>query len=210
MPDTKEKILMTALELFAQDGYEAVSVSMIAGELGMTKSALYKHYQNKRDIFDHIVARMTELDNRQARESQVPEGTLTETPEEYRRTTPEQLRDFTLAQYRFWTGDEFASNYRKMLTLEQYRNGEMNRLYQSCLVSGPVQYLEDLFREMISRGILRPGEPKQLAVEFFAPLFLLIQMSDGEGGLPDAGEILTAQMERFFEHWKGESLESED
>ena len=41
---TKEKILITALRLFAQDGYEAVSVSRIAGELGMTKGALYKHY----------------------------------------------------------------------------------------------------------------------------------------------------------------------
>ncbi|MDD6845207.1 MAG: helix-turn-helix domain containing protein [Clostridia bacterium] len=29
-----------------KDGYEAVSVSMIAGKLGMTKGALYKHYKN--------------------------------------------------------------------------------------------------------------------------------------------------------------------
>lgn len=46
MSDTKERILMTALGLFARDGYEAVSVSRIAGELGMTKGALYKHYKN--------------------------------------------------------------------------------------------------------------------------------------------------------------------
>ena len=32
MSDTKEKIMMTALRLFAKDGYEAVSVSRIAGE----------------------------------------------------------------------------------------------------------------------------------------------------------------------------------
>lgn len=58
MTDTKERILQTALRLFAEDGYEAVSVSTIAGELGMTKGALYKHYKNKQDIFDSIVARM--------------------------------------------------------------------------------------------------------------------------------------------------------
>ena len=57
MTDTKERILQTALRLFAEDGYEAVSVSTIAGELGMTKGALYKHYKNKQDIFDSIVAR---------------------------------------------------------------------------------------------------------------------------------------------------------
>ena len=44
--NTKEKILVTALRLFAVYGYEAVSVSRIAGELGITKGALYKHYKN--------------------------------------------------------------------------------------------------------------------------------------------------------------------
>ena len=41
--NTKENILIVALRLFAKDGYEAVSVSRIASELGMTKGALYKH-----------------------------------------------------------------------------------------------------------------------------------------------------------------------
>ncbi|MBR0281428.1 MAG: helix-turn-helix transcriptional regulator, partial [Oscillibacter sp.] len=42
MGDTKERILLTALHLFAKDGYKAVSVSAIAGELGITKGALYR------------------------------------------------------------------------------------------------------------------------------------------------------------------------
>ena len=58
MENTKERILLTALELFARDGYEAVSVSTIAGALGMTKGALYRHYANKRAIFESIVKRM--------------------------------------------------------------------------------------------------------------------------------------------------------
>ena len=66
MTDTKERILQTALRLFAADGYEAVSVSMIAGELGMTKGALYKHYENKRAIFDAILHRMEARDAQSA------------------------------------------------------------------------------------------------------------------------------------------------
>ena len=58
MADTKENILMTALRLVAQDGAEAISVSKSAGEVGMTKGALYKHYKNKRDIFDSIFERV--------------------------------------------------------------------------------------------------------------------------------------------------------
>ena len=68
MSDTKENILITALHLFARDGYEAVSVSTIAGALGMTKGALYKHYKNKRDIFDSIVERMYQIDAERAKQ----------------------------------------------------------------------------------------------------------------------------------------------
>ena len=58
MGNRKEEILIVALHLFARDGYEAVSVSQIAGELDITKGALYRHYKSKRDIFDCIVQRM--------------------------------------------------------------------------------------------------------------------------------------------------------
>lgn len=37
MSNRKEEILIVALHLFARDGYEAVSVSQIAGALDMTK-----------------------------------------------------------------------------------------------------------------------------------------------------------------------------
>ena len=62
MGNRKEEILIVALHLFARDGYEAVSVSQIAGELDMTKGALYRHYKSKRDIFDCIVQRMEQQD----------------------------------------------------------------------------------------------------------------------------------------------------
>ena len=66
MGNRKEEILIVALHLFARDGYEAVSVSQIAGELDMTKGALYRHYKSKRDIFDCIVQRMEQQDGEQA------------------------------------------------------------------------------------------------------------------------------------------------
>ena len=48
MGDTKERIMRTSMELFAKKGYEAVSVSDIAGALGVTKGALYRHFDSKR------------------------------------------------------------------------------------------------------------------------------------------------------------------
>ena len=72
----RKKILIVALHLFARDGYEAVSVSQIAGELDMTKGALYRHYKSKRDIFDCIVQRMEQQDSEQARQNEVPEESI--------------------------------------------------------------------------------------------------------------------------------------
>ncbi len=176
MSETKENILNTALKLFARDGYEAVSVSTIAGELGITKGALYKHYKNKRDIFDSIVKRMYEVDEKRAGEYDVPEGEYNLEPQAYEKTSVESVKRFTLAQFEFWTEDIFASNFRKMLALEQYRNPEMAKLYSDCIVSGPVSYTEDIFREMMKNGKIKDLEPRQMAMEFYAPLFLLINV----------------------------------
>ncbi len=48
--ETKDNILNTALALFRQKGYEAVSVNEICKTLGLTKGAFYYHYASKSDI----------------------------------------------------------------------------------------------------------------------------------------------------------------
>ena len=143
--NTKEKILVTALRLFAVYGYEAVSVSRIAGELGITKGALYKHYKNKRDIFNCIFEYVCQLK----------------------------------AQFHYWSEDEIACNFRKMLTLEQYKSSEMSALYQKVLVSGPLEYIERLLCEMSKRQKKQLPSPHALAIEFYSPFYLLLSMSDG-------------------------------
>ena len=58
MSDTKERILHTALEHFAREGYAASSMRDIAAQLGITKGALYRHYPSKRAILEAMVERM--------------------------------------------------------------------------------------------------------------------------------------------------------
>ncbi len=199
MNNTKENILHTALALFARDGYAAVSVSSIAGQLGMTKSALYKHYTDKRDIFDSIVKRMFELDAERAREHQVPETTFDVQPDDYGKTSVENIRTFITSQFEFWTTDEFGCDFRKLLTLEQYRDPEMADLYEKCLTSGPVCYMEDLFREMMSQGVWVSANPKQLALEFYAPFYLLLSLSDAGYSTQETADLLATHVEKFIE-----------
>lgn len=199
MPDTKENILMTALRLFARDGYAAVSVSTIAGELGMTKGALYKHYKNKRDIFDNIVERMYQIDADRSRQYEVPEEKYELASTAYMNVSMDNIKKFAMAQYEFWTTDEFASDFRKMLSLEQYRNDEMSKLYSSCITTGPVEYIQDIFREMMLKGLLWEADPKQLALEFYAPLYLLINIADNSDDKTNLLELLNNHIERFIQ-----------
>ena len=208
MADTKEKILMTALQLFARDGYEAVSVRTIAEELGMTKGALYRHYKNKRDIFDCIVERMIRIDAERANAHQMPAEKNDTMPDAYENATVENIQKYTIEQFKFWTQDDFASHFRKMLTLEQYRSTEMAELYSQCIVAGPVAYMEDLFRELIKKGVLKRENPGMLAIEFYAPLFLLINMFDKTGKTGENGdyvEILRNHTEHFMQNHEIES-----
>ena len=117
MADTKEKILITALQLFARDGYEAVSVRTIAEELNITKGALYRHYKNKRAIFDSIVERMIQIDANRARDYRMPAELYDTIPDSYENTSVKDIQKYTIEQLKFWTEDDFASPFRKMLTL---------------------------------------------------------------------------------------------
>ena len=86
-----------------------------------------------------------------------------------------------------------------MLTLEQYRNSEMAELYSNCIVSGPVAYMEDIFREMIVKGMLKETDPKQLAIEFYAPMYLLISISDTSTDKEKLQELLNVHIQRFIQ-----------
>ena len=173
MGNRKEEILIVSLHLFARDGYEAVSVSQIAGELDMTKGALYRHYKSKRDIFDCIVQRMEQQDSEQARQNEVPEESIENVPEEYQNVSVEDFVGYSKSMFEYWTEDDFASSFRKMLTLEQFRNEEMQNLYQQYLVSGPAEYVKDLFKNMEIKN------PEEEAVKFYANMFFYYSVYDG-------------------------------
>lgn len=193
MSDTKENILLTALNLFAKDGYEAVSVSMIAGALGMTKGALYKHYKNKRDIFASIIERMNQTDYDRAEEYEMPEGTMDEIAEAYQHTSPEKIRTYSKAQFRYWTEEAFASNFRKMLTLEQYRNPEMAQLYQQYLANGPFMYMTDILMEFTDSK----SEAIQEALAFYGPFFLLYSVYDAAEDKSKVVEMIDKYIDSF-------------
>ena len=192
--NTKERIMETALELFAEKGYLGTSMNDIAKQLDFTKAALYKHYTSKREILNRIVERMNETDYERAKQFEMPEGNLTEIVAAYQKTPIEKVRAYSKAQFLHWTEEEFSSRFRKMLTLEQYRDPEMAQLYQKYLATGPVDYMTAIFR-----GLTDSEEAAQhLALEFYGPMFLLYSVSDSGADQEQVLSLLDAHIERFI------------
>ena len=198
MSDTGERILLTSLGLFARKGYGATSVSDIAGALGITKGALYRHFASKRAIFDAILARMEQRDGEQARAHDLPEGASEADGPAYEAASVSGIVAFSRAMFRYWTEDPFAAPFRRMLTLEQYQNPEMGRLYQQYLAAGPLGYVADLFR---ARGL---NDPEHRAAAFYGPMFLLFSVYDGAEDKKAVTALLDEYLDRTQKEMEGE------
>lgn len=205
MKTTKEAIVRASLKLFAQRGFDAVSTSMIAEQLGITKGALYRHFESKQAIFDAIWNQMLALDEERANEDSVPKNQYADDPDSYQNVDIDNLCTFVNNQFVFWTENEFACDFRRMITVEQFKNAERTKLYQDVICAGPVQYTADIFRELEREGKLNQAAiamgTETLAVLLFAPLSLAIQLYDGGSNT----EILKAQLKKatkdFEERW---------
>ena len=136
----KERILEEALQLFSQNGYTGTSMNDIAAKLGVTKAALYKHYKSKQEILDSIVEKASEYG---LPEEQQGEDFLSE-----RQVSYDDIKTYTKEQFSYWTSEEFPSCFRRVLTLEQYRDPRMANLYQRYLAKGPVSYMEPIFEQL--------------------------------------------------------------
>ena len=192
--NTKERILEIALELFAQSGYLGTSMSDIAKQLGITKGALYKHYTSKQKILDSIVERMNKMDYERAEKYEMPETEPDGFAEAYMHTPIGKIRAYSMAQFDHWTKERFSANFRKMLTLEQYRDPKLAQLYHDYLATGPTEYMAAIFRKLTDSD----ASAMQLALEFYGPMFLLYSIYDGAEKKEAVASLLNAHIDRFI------------
>lgn len=55
MTDKQLNILMTAMKLFASQGFDGTSTNAIATEAGVSEGLIFKHFKNKEGLLDAIV-----------------------------------------------------------------------------------------------------------------------------------------------------------
>ena len=193
--NTKERIMEEALKLFAQTGYSGTSMGDIAGRLEITKAALYKHYAGKQDILNSIIHKMEQMDLEHARAFEMPEGTSEKDADAYQNITIDRICAYTKAMFSYWTEEEFSSDFRKMLTLEQYRDPSMNQLFHQYLAAGPANYMKDMLRPLADSE----EDAERMAMDFYGPVFLLYSLYDQAADKQAVMKLLNQHLEKFTE-----------
>ena len=187
--DTKERILTAALEMFSQKGYEGTNIRELSASLGLVKSGIYKHYENKEAVWNALLDRMiTYYGERFGSPENLPP-----VPESL-----ESLVDMTMRMVNYTIHDEMIIKTRKLLTIEQFRDERARDLATKHFLAGLTDMFTPLFAGMMDKGLVRKDDPAMLAFAYTAPISALIHLCDRE---PKKTDEAMRQVEAFSRHF---------
>lgn len=167
--DTKQRILDEALVLFAQRGYEGTNMRELAQALGLGKSALYKHYASKEDIWNSM------LDALEAHYSASfgSDDNLPPIP-----GSCDALVEMSMQMVGFTMHDERIVLTRRLLLAEQHRDGRAKALASEHFLNRLERIFAHVFAGMMDKGLLKRCDPQLLAFAYTAPISALIMERD--------------------------------
>lgn len=187
--DTKERILAAALELFSKNGYAGTNIRELTASLGFVKSAMYKHFESKEDIWNTLLDEMiVYYDTHFGSPEHLPP-----VPD-----TLEGLAGMTRQMVDFTVHDEKVVMTRKLLTIEQFRDERARDLATKHFLTGLKDMFTPIFQGLMDKGLIRRDDPSMVALAYTAPISSLIHMCDRE---PEKTEGTMAQVDAFVRHF---------
>ena len=178
--DTKQRILDEALTLFSEKGYANVFVGDIAERVGIKAPSLYKHYKNKQAIFDAIIDEMNNRFEQQAQTLNINGTNPTADAEIYKNMDEDQLVKLGNDLFKYYLHDEYTKRFRKMLTLEQFKDKDLAKVYSKQYFDMPLSYQRMLLGLIASQGMLVTDNASIMTIHFYAPIYMLLTLCDRE------------------------------
>ena len=196
--DTKQRILDEALTLFSEKGYANVFVGDIADRVGIKAPSLYKHYKSKKAIFDAIIDEMNRRFAEQAKAMQI-NGTDAAADAGIYKTLPEdQLLKLGREFFLYYLHDDYNRKFRKMLTLEQFHDEDLAKVYSKLYVDDPLSYQGMLFGFMVMSGVLKTDNVPVMTLHFYAPIYFMLTICDREPDRePEMLKLLDEHIKQF-------------
>lgn len=177
--NTKERIIEKSLTLFSTHGYTAVTVRDIAAAVGIKASSLYNHFDSKQEIFDTIVNKYSNINETFFDKLNHSEYINSLFDFEHNCISHNKLIELYVNMYTFFSGNKHIVKFRKMLTIEKYRNSNLSKLYTKIFIDDILNYQSRFFQTLIDVNYINTdANADLLALEFYSPLFLLLNKSD--------------------------------
>ena len=196
--NTKQEILEASLDLFSVQGFEATSLSRIAGAVGIRKASLYSHFENKQAILDALVQDILE----QYAEHSIFTNTdwdASAHTKDSRTLTPDAAAQMILGQIRYILHDPHISKARKMLVVEQFQNPELAKLQTRQNYTDVMQYFTGMMQHLIRQGVLRDEDPGMMAAQLCLPISVWINLCDREPEREaEIMELIGKHIRQFF------------
>ncbi len=174
---TKQRIANEALTLFSQRGYTAVSVRDISNAVGIKESSLYNHFKNKQDIFDSIVKECTILAQNYFESIDIS-NTFEGSIGNYITMSDEEFLSISIGIFQFYLQEENLVKFRRMLTIEQFNNQKIAELFRAVFIDNTLNFQQRVFKMLIKNNIFIDTDPYILALQFYAPVFLMFYKFD--------------------------------
>ena len=196
--DTKQRILDEALTLFSEKGYANVFVGDIAERVGIKAPSLYKHYKNKRAIFDAIIDRMNAQFAEQAKAMNINGTDAAADSEIYKNMSEDHLLELGRRFFLYYLHDDYNKRFRKMLTIEQFSNSELADIYSKLYVDDPLSYQSMLLGMVAAAGLLNTDNVEIMTLHFYAPIYFLLTLCDRDPSRePQALKTLDEHIKQF-------------
>ena len=187
--DTKERILAAALEMFSKNGYAGTNIRELSAALGLVKSGIYKHYESKEAIWNALLDEMIAYYGEHFGSSEH----LPPVPDSL-----EALTRLTMQMVNITVHDEKIIMTRKLLTIEQFRDGRARELATKHFLTGLTEIFTHIFAGMMDKGLILRDDPAMLAFAYTTPISALIHLCDRE---PEKTADAIAQVEAFSRHF---------
>lgn len=198
MNSTRDIIVHKALNLFSEKGYDGVSMRDIAAAVGIKAASLYNHFKSKEDIFDAIMELMSLNYEMTANKIQLPYHNMEDAVDVYSQISQEALIEVASKLFLYFLKDDYASKFRRMLTIEQYRSSKALKMFKKYFIEDVLFYQSTLFECLIQVDNINKFDSHIMALHFYSPIFmLLLQYDHQEEKESEALDILAKHVKQF-------------
>lgn len=186
---TKDKILLAALDLFAERGYDEASIDLIAEAVGIKGPSIYAHYKGKEDILNSLIVMM----ERRYDENFGNIFNMEKIPESL-----DEFKEDCLRRIEFTMNDTQIKKVRRFCNKEQYRDARIAALTSKHQLTVNREMYALMLEKMMEKKLVRKLDSRLLALELVAPVTLMVGIADRE---PDRISEMCTQIDAHLTHF---------